>query len=99
LYRQTWGGKTGNRTIERIHREEETESNGKPARSVVYDTRMEFLRTTTDCTGEPGVKKPKTGPSERLHREETESNVKAAFSAVYDTRMEFLRTTGRNFGE
>jgi len=45
LYRQTCRGKTRNRPIERIHRDE-MESNGKPAFSVVYDTRIEFLRTT-----------------------------------------------------
>jgi hypothetical protein len=45
LYRQTCRGKTGNRPIERIHRGK-IESNGKPDFSVVYASRIEFLRTT-----------------------------------------------------
>jgi len=47
LYRQTCRGKTGNRPIERIHRGK-IESNGKPDFSVVYASRIEFLRTTGD---------------------------------------------------
>ena len=39
-------GKTGNQSIEPSHRER-IESNGKPAFSFVYATRIEFLRTTT----------------------------------------------------
>jgi len=45
LYWQTYRGKTGNWSIERIHCEK-TDSNGKPDFSVVYATWIEFLRTT-----------------------------------------------------
>src|ERR1017187_3546737 len=45
LYWQTCRGRTGNWPIERIHCEK-TDSNGKPDFSVVYATRIEFLRTT-----------------------------------------------------
>lgn len=45
LYRQTSRGKTENWPIERIHREK-IDSNGKPEFSVVYATRIEFLRIT-----------------------------------------------------
>ena len=45
LRARTVRGKTENWPIERIHRER-IESNGKSAFSVVYATRIEFLRTT-----------------------------------------------------
>ena len=42
---KTCRGKTGNRPIERVNREK-TESDGKPDFSVVYATRIEFVRAT-----------------------------------------------------
>jgi hypothetical protein len=47
LYRQTCRGRTRNRPIEGINCKK-IESTGKPDFSLVYATRMEFLRTT--CT-------------------------------------------------
>jgi hypothetical protein len=45
LYRQTCRGRTRNRPIEGINCKK-IESTGKPDFSLVYATRMEFLRTT-----------------------------------------------------
>ncbi len=50
LYRQTCRGRTRNRPIEGINGKK-IESTGKPDFSVVYATRMEFLRTTAGVSG------------------------------------------------
>jgi hypothetical protein len=67
LYRQTRSGKTGDRPIERIHLEK-IESNGKPDFSVVYASRIEFLRTTAVAALSVTLSTDEIGQLEELYQ-------------------------------